>query len=440
MRILDTSETSADVVCRALTYRDADDETHVENFVREALEAIRKSGDAALVSYERQLDWPEATLEGLLVTEAEIQEAASTVDKGLLDVLHRSAANIRAFHEAEREQLSSWSSVQPPYPVVADSQSSPHTLGQIIQPVERAGVYVPGGKALYPSTVLMAAVPAAVAGVDDIIISTPPDKSGKVDARILAAAHVAGVSTIYKMGGAPAIAAMAYGTASIPRVDVIVGPGNAYVNVAKRLVYGSVGIDMLAGPSEIAIIADEDADPALIAADLLAQTEHGPGNRGVLFTSSQAVLENTIEELDNQRANLSRQEILNITSENLLLIKTRSQEESISFSNMLAPEHLELHLTHAEAALPSIRNAGAVLVGPWASAPIGDYYAGPSHTLPTAGTARFSSPLSVNTFLKRTSVVRYSRAQAIAAAGDVALFAESEGFDAHAEAARLRAK
>ena len=439
MRIIDTSESSEDVVRRALTHRDADDETHVENFVKEALDAIRKSGDKALIAYERQLDWPEATIEGLLVTEAEIQDATSRIDKSLLDVLHRSAANIRAFHEAERAQLGSWSSVVPPYPAVPDSQSAPHTLGQIIQPVERAGVYVPGGKALYPSTVLMAAIPASVAGVGDIIISTPPDKTGNIDARILAAAHVAGVSTIYKLGGAPAIAAMAYGTASIPRVDVIVGPGNAYVNVAKRLVYGSVGIDMLAGPSEIAIIADGEADPALIAADLLAQTEHGPGNRGVLFTSSKSVLENTVAELEKQRAK-SRQEILNVTSENLLLIKTRSQEESVTFSNILAPEHLELHLTHAEAALPGIRNAGAVLVGPWASAPIGDYYAGPSHTLPTAGTARFSSPLSVNTFLKRTSIVRYSKAQAIAAAGDVALFAESEGFDAHAEAARRRAK
>lgn len=406
MRILDTSESSEDAVRQALIQRDADDDTHVESFVKEALAAIRKIGDEALIAYERQLDWPDATIEGLLVTQDEIRDATALVDKKLIDVLHRSAANIRAFHEAERAQLSSWSSVHPAYPAVSDSESSQYALGQIIQPVQRAGVYVPGGKALYPSTVLMTAIPASVAGVENIIICSPPNKNGKIDERILAAAHIAGVSSIYKLGGAPAIAAMAYGTQSIPRVDVIGGPGNAYVNTAKRMVYGSVGIDMLAGPSEIAIIADDDADPVLIAADLLAQTEHGPGNRGVLFTSSQKVLENTVEEVEKQRESLSRREILMLTGENLLFIKTRSQEESISLSNTLAPEHLELHLTHAEAALPEIRNAGSVLVGPWASAPIGDYYAGPSHTLPTAGTARFSSPLSVNTFLKRTSVVR----------------------------------
>jgi histidinol dehydrogenase len=439
MRLLDTSESSADVVCRALTHRDAESEVQVEKFVRDAIARIRESGDEALISYERQLDWPEATADGILVTQEEIANAAANLDSTLLTVLQHSAENIRVFHQAERSQLANWSGVRPPYPVLA-AGDNPLSLGQIIQPVQRAGVYVPGGKALYPSTVLMAAIPAIVAGVYDIIICTPPDKYGKIDDRILAAAHVAGVQSIYKLGGAPAIAAMAYGTETVPRVDVIVGPGNAYVNVAKRLVYGDVGIDMLAGPSEIAIIADDAANPAFIAADLLAQTEHGPGNRGVLFTSSQAIIDSTIEELDRQRGNLSRQEILNITSENLLIVKTRSQEESIYFSNILAPEHLELHLEQAETALTEIRNAGAVLVGPWASAPIGDYYAGPSHTLPTAGTARFSSPLSVNTFLKRTSIVRYSKTQAIAAAGDVALFAESEGFDAHAEAARQRVK
>lgn len=438
MRLLNTTVDSAQDIRRALTERDADSETGVESFVREVLSAVRQSGDDSLIAYERQLDWPGATVERLPVPQYEIDAATTTVPAGLLEIFQRSAANIRAFHEAERERLVSWSGVVPPYPSLDPGSGASPTLGQIVQPVQRAGVYVPGGKAFYPSTVLMAAIPALVAGVEEILICTPPDREGRIDPGILAAAAIAGVNTIFRLGGAPAIAAMAYGTATVPRVDVIVGPGNAYVNMAKRLVYGEVGIDMLAGPSEIAIVADETADPGMIAADLLAQTEHGAGNRGVLFVSSQSILDKTVVELETQRSKLGRQDILKITEKNLLLIKTRSQEESISLSNCLAPEHLELHLADAEKALPAVRNAGAVLMGPWAGAPIGDYFAGPSHTLPTAGTARFSSPLSVNTFLKRTSVVRYSQAQAAAAGGDVAHFAEAEGFDAHAAAARRR--
>jgi histidinol dehydrogenase len=313
----------------------------------------------------------------------------------------------------------------------------------MIQPVKRAGVYVPGGKAVYPSTVLMAAIPAIVAGVREIIFCTPAGKDGEISPVVLAAMRsvkATGVTTrIFKLGGAVAIGAMAYGTPTVPQVDVIVGPGNDYVNIAKRIVYGDVGIDMLAGPSDVAIIADDGANPAFVAADVLAQTEHGPENRGVVISPSAAKLEAIQAEIVRQRDTLSRKAILELSAQNLIFVKTRDLIESVAIANAVAPEHLELQVRDPEALLPGIRNAGAVLLGDYTSAPIGDYLAGPSHTLPTGGSARFSSPLSVTTFLKRTSIISYSRDAAKEAAETVARFAEAEGFDAHASAARLRA-
>jgi len=310
-------------------------------------------------------------------------------------------------------------------------------MGQRRLPVRRVGVYVPGGKAVYPSTVLMACIPAMVAGVDEIILCTPPDKAGGVNTLVVAAAEPY-VDRIFRVGGAQAIAAMAYGTQTVPQVDVIVGPGNSYVNAAKRLVYGDVGIDMLAGPSEVAIVADSGATVAYVAADLLAQTEHGPENRGILLSDSSELLEAVAAELVKRRANLSRADILAKTDNNLLFIKTGTLTEAVALSNTLAPEHLELQVRDPEALLPLVRNAGAVLLGDPTGAPIGDYVAGPSHTLPTAGSARFSSPLSVATFLKATSVIRYSAQAAADAADTVAMFAMAEGFDAHAAAALAR--
>ena len=352
-------------------------------------------------------------------------------------MLDRSMTNIAEFHQAEMGHLQSW--------MHPSSHGPAKIVGQVLQPMHRAGFYIPGGKATYPSTVLMTIVPALTAGVREIVVCTPADQKGDISPLLRAAIHevvdhYVVNCQVFKIGGAQAIGAMAYGTETVPKCDVIVGPGNAYVNAAKKLVYGEVGIDMLAGPSEVAIVADEYANPALVAADLLAQTEHGHDNKGVLFCHSAAILEQCNSELAKQRDLLSRKEILEVTANNLIFVKTNSVQESLALSNILAPEHLELMVREPLAALPLVKNAGAVLLGEHTSASIGDYWAGPSHTLPTAGAARFSSPLSVDTFLKRTSVVYYSKEAAEEAAEDVARFAEAEGFDGHSQAARLRGK
>jgi len=438
MRHFDTARDTPEAIRAALTARDTARESEVEATVRAILNDVKARGDAAVLDYTRRFDWPEATTEMLSLTQAQLAarfegspDREGPVSEADWSILDRAMTNILAFHEAERGHLQSW---------MHPSTHGPATLtGQILQPVHRAGIYVPGGKAAYPSTVLMAAIPAFVAGVEEVIICTPPDAQGDIMPLVgLAASRWS--SRLFKIGGAQAIAAMAYGTETVPKCDVIVGPGNAYVNAAKKLVYGEVGIDMLAGPSEVAIVADEHANPAFVAADLLAQTEHGHDNKGVLFCHSASVLEHCNSELAKQRELLSRKEILEVTANNLIFVKTNSVEESLTLSNVLAPEHLELMVREPLALLPLVKNAGAVLLGEHTSASIGDYWAGPSHTLPTAGAARFSSPLSVATFMKRTSVVYYSKQAAEEAAEDVARFAEAEGFDGHAQAARLRGK
>ena len=426
----DTARDSLETIQAALTARDTARDASVEATVRTILDDVKARGDAAVLDLTRRFDWPEATTQALSLTNAQLTEQFEpTASEADCDLLDAAAANIVAFHEAERGHLQSWMSTSTTGPA--------RMTGQLLQPVHRVGVYVPGGKAAYPSTVLMAAIPASIAGAEEIVICTPPANDGSITP-LLGLAAAAWATQLFKIGGAQAIAAMAYGTETVPKCDVIVGPGNAYVNTAKKLVYGTVGIDMLAGPSEVAIIADEFANPAFVAADMLSQTEHGHDNKGFLFCHSAAILEHCKTEITTQRNFLSRTEILAATSANIVFVKTNSLEESLDLSNILAPEHLELMVAEPLAALPLVKNAGAVLLGEQTSAPIGDYWAGPSHTLPTAGAARFSSPLSVATFMKRTSVIYYSKKAAEEAAEEVARFAEAEGFDAHAASARLR--
>ena len=429
MRTFDTSHDSPQVIYDALTVRDHSHDAEVEAAARAIIADVRARGDAAVLDLTRRFDWPDAPHGSAEIEYGDLIAANDHLSLEQTQVLLDAAVNIQEFHAAERGHLQSWMHLP--------RQGHGRVLGQSLTPVERVGVYVPGGKAAYPSTVLMAAIPARMAGVTEIVLCTPPGADGQIPP-LVASAAAFHANRVFRIGGAQAIAAMAYGTETVPKVDVIVGPGNAFVNAAKRIVYGDVGIDMLAGPSEVAIVADKDANPVFVAADLLAQTEHGPDNKGVLFCSSHEILEHCKTELETQRARLSRQEILQHTSQNMIFIKTQTVEESVALVNILAPEHLELMVREPLAVLPLVKNAGAVLLGNYASAPIGDYWAGPSHTLPTAGAARFSSPLSVATFMKRTSVIYYSREAAQDAAEEVARFADAEGFDAHARAARLR--
>lgn len=429
MRFLDTAVESAEAVRIALTQRAEDELALVEEVARDLIGRVRRGGDEELIAITRRLDWPDASTEVLEICDTGKAVAMKSIGEADRAMLQASADAIREFHEAERARLSSWE----------QDFGGGRILGQRRLPVKRAGVYVPGGKAVYPSTVLMACIPAMVAGVEEIVLCTPPDKHGAIDHLIVAAAEPY-AHRIFRVGGAQAIAAMAYGTQTIPRVDIIVGPGNSYVNAAKRLVYGDVGIDMLAGPSEVAIIADHGANAAYVAADLLAQTEHGPENRGVLFSDSAATLDAVALELPRRRETLSRSEILQRSADNLLFVKTGSLAEAVELSNLLAPEHLELQVRDPDPLIGLVRNAGAVLIGDATGAPIGDYIAGPSHTLPTAGAARFSSPLSVATFLKATSIIRFTPEAASNAAPTVARFAMAEGFDAHAAAAMARAQ
>jgi histidinol dehydrogenase len=423
-----TMKTDQALIAAALAPAADENTRKIDATAREIIDDVKARGDNALAEYTRKFDWAGATPDNLLVDSGLLRQARSDLDRELGKVFSKCERNIREYHNSERRHLQTWSQNG------ADGAS----LGQIIRPVSSAGIYTPGGKADYPSTVLMAAIPAIVAGVKRIVLCSPPNQEGKIPDSVAAAASDLNLDQVFRIGGAQAIAALAYGTESIKKVDVIAGPGNSYVNAAKRIVSGDVGIDMLAGPSEIAIIADSGANPAFVAADLLAQTEHGPDNRGFLFSPSKQLVEDVCEELSRQRNQLSRQEILLKTTEKLVLIVTSSIEGAVDLSNILAPEHLELHVREPLDLLPTIENAGAVLLGDYTSAPIGDYFAGPSHTLPTAGAARFSSPLSVSTFLKKTSVIYFSRESAAASADDIARFAMAEGFDAHANAALLR--
>lgn len=394
-----------------------------EAAVRAILDDVRARGDAAVLDYARRWDWPEA--DTLRVSEAEWSEAALRIAATPLQpVLELAARRIRRFHEKQRQ--ASW----------MDASRPGEMLGQIVRPVARAGIYAPGGTAAYPSTVLMSAIPAGVAGVREIALATPPGRDGRVPDATLAAARIAGVGTVYKMGGAQAIAALAYGTESVARVDVVAGPGNLYVNLAKRMVCGAVGIDLLAGPSEVCVLADDGADPAVAAADILAQTEHDALCSALVVTPSDAFARAVQAEIERQIPSLERAGIVRRALEqNGFLVRTRTLEEAAETASLFAPEHLHLDVRDPWSLLGKIENAGAILIGGQTSAPLGDYLAGPSHTLPTAGCARFASPLGVDAFLKRTSLIYLSEAAAGELSEAAATLARFEGLDAHERAA-----
>ena len=397
----------------------------VSDIVSAIIAEVRRDGDAALLRFTEKFD--KARLSSLAVTREEIDEAVAAVEPEFLAVLRRAAENIRKFHECQKRQSF----------ILNDTPGV--VMGQKVIPVDRAGLYVPGGTAAYPSTVLMDAIPARVAGVGELVMVTPPNAEGKVNPVILAAAHIAGVDRIFKVGGAQAIAALAYGTETVPRVDKIVGPGNAFVAEAKKQVFGQVAIDMIAGPSEILIIADGKSDPRVLAADLLSQAEHDKLASAVLLTDDAALAAAVAEELERQIPLLSRAEIARASIDaNGKIIVTASVEEAIALSNELAPEHLELSVDNPFDYLDGIRHAGSVFLGRYCPEALGDYLAGPNHTLPTGGTARFSSPLSVDDFVKKTQYTYFTRDALAAVADDVALFATREGLTAHAASATVR--
>ena len=389
------------------------------------LQDVAQRGDSALRDYAERFD--KAKLTSLEVSAEEIDEAFSQISPELLKAMELAAENIRAFHSA---QIRQGFTIERPDGVI---------MGQKITPIERVGLYIPGGTAAYPSTVLMLAIPAKLAGCSEIVITTPPNREGKVSAPILAAARLAGVDRIIKSGGAQAIAALAYGTETVPKVDKIVGPGNAYVAEAKRQVFGRVNIDMIAGPSEILVIADGTCDPAFVAADLLSQAEHDKMACAVLITDSMDLAEAVSREVERQLFLLPRQEIARASIENNgMILVTNDLIQAVEAANELAPEHLEICVDDPMPYLEHVRNAGSVFLGKYCPEALGDYLAGPNHTLPTSGTARFSSPLSVDDFIKKTQFTRFTPATLEAVAQDIAVFARAEGLDAHARSAEIR--
>ncbi len=397
----------------------------VEGVVSEIIENVRKRGDAALYEYSRKFD--RAELSSLAVSKEEMERAVAGTEPEFLDVLRRASENIRKFHEKQK---------RPGY-IINDEEGI--ITGQKIIPVDRAGMYVPGGTAAYPSTVLMDVIPAKIAGVPEVVMVTPPRADGSVNPVILAAAYVAGVDCIFKVGGAQAIAALAYGTETVPKVDKIVGPGNAFVAEAKKQVYGKVSIDMIAGPSEIMIIADGKSDPAVAAADLLSQAEHDRNASAVLATDSPELAEAVCAELERQIPLLDRAEIARASIDsNGKIIICSGIKEAVRIANGIAPEHLELCLDNPFDWLDGIRHAGSVFLGRNCPEALGDYFAGPNHTLPTSGTARFSSPLGVDDFVKKTQYTYYTPDALAKVAEDVAYFARKEGLTGHARSALIR--
>ena len=397
----------------------------VEAIVTDIIKNVRQNGDKALYEYCEKFD--KAKLSSLLVTPEEIQEAAEAVGDDFLEILKKAAANIRKFHQ--KQVRNSF--------IINDEDGI--LMGQKIIPVDRAGLYVPGGTAAYPSTVLMDSIPAKIAGVPEVVMVTPPNAEGKINPYILAAAYVAGVDKIFKVGGAQAVAALAYGTESIPRVDKIVGPGNAFVAEAKRQVFGQVSIDMIAGPSEILIIADGKSNPRHLAADLLSQAEHDKLASAVLVTDSEELAKAVQAELEVQIPLLERSDIARASIDNNgKIIVAQDLKQVIEISNEIAPEHLELCLDNPFDYLDAIRHAGSVFMGRNCPEALGDYFAGPNHTLPTSGMARFSSPLSVDDFIKKTQYTYYTRDALNRVAKDVAAFATAEGLTAHARSALIR--
>ena len=427
MRIIKLTPETRQNLLSDLIKRSPDDYGPYEATVKEIVADVHKRGDEALLEYTAKFDKASLTPESMRVTEAEIEEAYGAVDQELLSVIRKAIRNIEEYHELQKRN--SWITTKPDGTI----------LGQKIAPVEYAGVYVPGGKAAYPSTVLMNVVPARVAGVPHIVMTTPCNAEGKVYPNTLVAAKEAGVTEIYKCGGAQAIAALAYGTATIPKVDKIVGPGNIFVAIAKRVVFGHVSIDSIAGPSEILVLADETATPKYVAADLLSQAEHDELASAILVTTSEKLAEEVSEWTDRFTEELSRKEIIRKSLDNFgYILVAGTMEDAIETANTIAPEHLEILTKDPFQTMTKIQNAGAMFLGEYSSEPLGDYFAGPNHVLPTNGTARFFSPLGVDDFVKKSSIISYSREALEAVHTNIEIFAESEGLTAHANSIKVR--
>ena len=426
MRLLTAWSRECDAFLAHLKARQGIMPAEVEQSVRAILESVRTDGDAALFEQAERFDGVRLDPGSVRVVPEEIKEAYSALAPASLDALQMAASRIRAFHL--RQLRPSWFS---------DEDGA--IVGQLCRPLERVGIYVPGGTAAYPSTVIMCAIPAVIAGVTEVVMCTPVRRDGKVASAVLVAADLAGVSAIYKVGGVQAVAAMAYGTASIPKVDKIVGPGNVYVAAAKRLVFGQVGIDLIAGPTELLIIADEEARATWAAADLLSQAEHDPLSSAVLLTPSQKLAEGVLDEVKRQVAMLPRRQIAEASLEEFgAAVVVRDLDEAAALCNQLAPEHLELLVKDPWGLLPLVKHAGAIFLGGTSPEVFGDYLAGPSHVLPTAGTARFASPLSVDDFQRRTSLIACSGEKLEALESAMVELARLEGFEAHARAAMIR--
>ena len=412
---------------KKLLGRFKNDTKEQEAIVASIVEDVRLEGDKALFQYTLRLEGHGLTPENIRVSQDEISEAYERIDQGLLEALRRSVRRVREFHEKQKQN--SW----------FDSGKPGELLGQIQRPVSVAGLYAPGGKAAYPSSVIMTALPASAAGVERIIMATPAGENGKLPPVTIVAAKESGVHEIYKIGGAQAIAAMAFGTESVPKADKIAGPGNIYVSLAKGKVYGHAGIDAFAGPSEILIIADEGASPVFVAADMLSQAEHDEMASAMLITTCPALANQVEKELEKQLETLTRKEI---ASESLarsgVIALVKSLEQAVELSNQIAPEHLEICTRDPFALLPLVKNAGAVFLGHYCPEPLGDYTAGPSHVLPTEGGARFSSPLTVDDFMKKTSVLYFTKEGMKGIGGDAVMIAEAEGFRAHARSVKVR--
>ena len=427
MRIIRLDENSKQNILSDLLKRDPNNYSQYAHTVEAIVEDVKENKDKALFAYTEKFDGALITGDTVRVAKEEIQEAMEQMDPALLEVMKRSMKNIRAYHEKQRRQ--SW----------FDSKPDGTILGQKITPLESAGVYVPGGKAAYPSSVLMNIIPAEVAGVQRIVMVTPPGKDGKVNPVTLTAAHLAGATEVYKAGGAQAVAALAFGTESIPRVDKIVGPGNIFVALAKKAVYGHVSIDSIAGPSEILVIADDSANPRFVAADLLSQAEHDELASAILVTTSMDLAEKVSREIDGFVKDLSRKEILEKSLENYgYILVADTLEQAVETANEIASEHLEIVTRNPFDVMTKIRNAGAIFIGEYSSEPLGDYFAGPNHVLPTNGTAKFFSPLGVDDFIKKSSIIYYSREALKEIHKDVEAFAEAEGLTAHANSVRVR--
>ncbi|WP_177976163.1 histidinol dehydrogenase [uncultured Eubacterium sp.] len=427
MRTLKLTKETIQNILTDLLKRSPNNYTQYESSVNEIIANVRANGDAAIFDYTKKFDSATVTAENVEVTETEIAEAYEQVDPKLLEVIRKAKENIRVYHEKQKQY--SW----------FDSSIPGTILGQKVTPIAKAGVYVPGGKAVYPSSVLMNITPAKVAGVEEIIMTTPCDKEGKVNPSTLVAAKEAGADRVFKVGGAQAIAALAFGTESIPKVDKIVGPGNIYVALAKKAVFGHVSIDSIAGPSEILVLADETANPRFVAADLLSQAEHDELASAILITTSEKLAQEVSREIDGFCEVLSRKAIIEKSLENYgYILIAPDLDTAIDTANEIASEHMEIVTANPFEVMTKIKNAGAIFLGEYSSEPLGDYFAGPNHVLPTNGTAKFFSPLSVDDFIKKSSIISYSKDALHAVYKDIAQFADCEQLTAHANSIRVR--